>query len=260
MGPRVINDPATSGAFALPTTCQFAMVTPVPRNMPFKILALDGGGVRGIYSAHVLRRLCESFDLTPSRTFDLIVGTSTGSIIAAAPATDYDLADVCEKYETSAPQIFTSSLLPNKGIFGSKYSQRPLKDLLESVFHSKTLGQVTNRLVIPATDISNGNVYVFKSSYDPSFVRDRATPVATAVLASCAAPLFFDPVSVGTYLVADGGMWANNPSVVALTEGLSRLKQKLDDIRILSIGIQSALGPGGVQALSEELPSLGAVR
>jgi len=95
---------------------------------------------------------------------------------------------------------------------------------------------VRGRLVLPATDISNGNVFVMKSSYLPDFVRDKDILVADAVMASAAAPLFFDPVRIKEYLLADGGLWANNPSLVAYTEAVGKLGQNPDDVRLLSLG------------------------
>lgn len=91
-------------------------------------------------------------------------------------------------------------------------------------------------LILPATDIGNGGVHVFKSNYSKDFVRDHNIYVWEAVLASCSAPTFFDPVKVDKYALADGGLWANNPSLCATIDALHRLGTKLECIRVLALG------------------------
>ena len=79
-------------------------------------------------------------------------------------------------------------------------------------------------------------IFVFKSSYLDEFVRDKNTKISDAVLASCSAPTYFDPNKVGNYLLADGGLWANNPALVGLTEAIGKLNVKKDEVKVLSIG------------------------
>ena len=71
--------------------------------MSFKILCIDGGGVRGIYPAYILKRIEEAFDIKLYEIFDMVVGTSTGSIIASAIAVDYPLKDVVNLFEEKLP-------------------------------------------------------------------------------------------------------------------------------------------------------------
>jgi patatin-like phospholipase/acyl hydrolase len=78
-------------------------------------------------------------------------------------------------------------------------------------------------------------------------VRDREITVVDAVMASAAAPTFFDPVRVHEYLLADGGIWANNPSLVAYTEAVGKLGQNPDDVRVLSIGTGTGNQPYDVE-------------
>ncbi|MEW5839259.1 MAG: CBASS cGAMP-activated phospholipase [Pseudomonadota bacterium] len=209
--------------------------------MTTRLLAIDGGGIRGVYAAHVLGRMQEAFSTESDLfvfhdQFDLIAGTSTGSIIAAALAFGKPISDVKELYLKHGAQIFT----PRGGTFGGmlapKYSSDVLRGLLSDVFEDARLGDAKTRLVIPATDIANGGVHVFKSGYDKSFVRDNNVRVADAVLASCSAPLYFEPAMVGEYQLCDGGLWANNPSLVALTEAMTRLGVTRETIRLVSVG------------------------
>lgn len=204
--------------------------------MKTKLLAIDGGGIRGIYAAHVLERIEEQFGIVFHRDFDLIVGTSTGSIIAAALAFGTPLSKVTELYKTHGPLIFRSRPWSLGGMLMPKYSTAPLRKALSEVFEDARLGDAKTRLVIPATDIGNGGVHVFKSAYDDGFVRDPKVPVVDAIIASCSAPLYFAPARVGHYQLCDGGLWANNPALVALTEAMTRLGKDRKDIRLLSVG------------------------
>ena len=74
--------------------------------MSFKILCIDGGGIRGIYPAYILKRVEESWAIKLHEIFDMIVGTSTGSIIASAIAVDYPLKDVVSIFEEKSRDIF----------------------------------------------------------------------------------------------------------------------------------------------------------
>ena len=89
-----------------------------------------------------------------------------------------------------------------------------------------TLGEISTPLMITSSDISTGGVHVFKSRYlkdlGEPYVRDGNVALSEAILASCVAPTYFDPMPVGDFLLADGGLWANNPSIIALTEAVSK--------------------------------------
>jgi patatin-like phospholipase/acyl hydrolase len=189
-----------------------------------------------MFPAHFLDLFEKQHGSPLSKNFDLLVGTSTGAIIAAAAATHFPMAEVVERYEQYAPQIFRKRLWSLGGIVSSKYDSGPLRELIGGMFSDNTMQAAKQRLLIPTTDVSNGNVFVIKSPYLSTFVRDKNIRLVDAVLASCAAPSFFDPVRVGEYLLADGGLWANNPSFVAYTEAVGKLDIDQDDVRILSIG------------------------
>jgi patatin-like phospholipase/acyl hydrolase len=201
-----------------------------------KLLAIDGGGIRGIYASHVLERIQDEFKTEFHREFDLIAGTSTGSIIAAAIAFGIPVSSVTELYRKDGPRIFRPKKWSFGGIVASRYSSDPLRDALAAVFSDATLSDTKTRLIIPATDIGNGGVHIFKSPYDKRFVRDRHVKVVDAILASCSAPSYFSPAKVGPYQLSDGGLWANSPSLVAVTEALTRLNADRSEIRLLSVG------------------------
>lgn len=212
---------------------------------PFKILSIDGGGVRGIYPAHILRCIEERLRVNLFETFDMIAGTSTGSIIAAGVATGVPAADIVAMYNDHGAEIFQkkNSFWPGQKLksmcqpmFESIYDAQCLNDVLVDIFQDKRLGEIKKPLLLPSTDIGNGCVHVLKSGYSKDFTRDNRVLVKDAVLASCSAPTFFDPHKVEQYLLADGGLWANNPALAAMIDAQKRLKVDQDDIQILSIG------------------------
>ncbi len=192
-----------------------------------KILSIDGGGYRGVFAAHVLRRIEQEFSASWQSDFSLIAGTSTGSIIAAGLACGVSARDICELYKLRGHEIFEKRPHSRLGIAASRYSSSNLQSILTDVFGDKTLGEVKIPLLIPSTDIGNGRVHVLKSAYDPEFHRDPTVPIVDAILASCSAPTYFDPHVTGQYMLADGGLWANNPSLVAAVEAKKRLGARL---------------------------------
>ncbi|MCC7403304.1 MAG: patatin-like phospholipase family protein [Bdellovibrionales bacterium] len=213
--------------------------------MAFKILAIDGGGIRGVVPAHIIQLMHARFGVIPAKHFDLIAGTSTGAIIAAALACEIEPSTILDLYKKHGARIFRKkwSLLPSwlgldwaKALFQSSYTHDELSKLLKEVFGDKKLGEIKIPLVLPSTDIGNGCVHVFKSGYSDKFVRDPDVFVRDAVIASCSAPTFFDPYKMKEYLLADGGLWANNPALTATIEAIHRMNKDPKSLRVLSLG------------------------
>ena len=211
-------------------------------NDRFSILALDGGAARGIYAAQVLARIEQALDGKIKDHFDLIAGTSTGSILAGAAGAAIPMANIVELFEKQSPRIFSKRwLIPEIAmLWRSRYSRRALDDVLQQYVPRLTLGEVSTPLMITSADLATGGVHVFKSAYlaqlGEPYERDGEVLLRDAILASCAAPTFFDPKQVGSHLLVDGGLWANNPSIIALTEALSKFNRRTEDVRVLSIG------------------------
>ena len=208
---------------------------------PFYILSIDGGGYRGLFAAHVLRRMEEEWQPEWRDLFGMVAGTSTGAIVAAGLACGTSATQLASLYEEYGREIFTArglARIPGFSLFASRYSHSPLRALLERTLGDMMLGDIRIPLILPSVDIGQGCVHVFKSAYDERFVRDPGVRVADAVLASCAAPTYFDPVVIsgGEYQLADGGLWANNPALVAVVDAHYRLRVPLADIRVLSLG------------------------
>ena len=207
-------------------------------NKPLRVLSIDGGGVRGILPARILSLMEEEFHIKIYNTFDLIVGTSAGSIVAGSIAANYDLAQLVDDYMEDSSEIFRKrwNLC---GLARSKYDRKSLENFLHKKLKNIKLGEIEKPIVLNATNVSVWGVYVFKSAYQKKYrggdyVRDPDVPLFKAVLASCAAPTYFDPVDIKGTLVCDGGVWANNPALVAYTEARSNFKT--DNIKILSLG------------------------
>ena len=162
----------------------------------FNILALDGGGTRGIYSAQLLASIEQDTGAPVRECFNLIAGTSTGSIVAGAAAAGIPMTDVVKLFEEEAPRIFRRRWLGSFHV-RSKYPRRPLERVIRSCVSDLTLGEISTPLMIMGSDISTGGVHVFKSRYPKelgeSYVRDSDVALADAILASCAAPTYFDP-------------------------------------------------------------------
>lgn len=204
---------------------------------PFYILSIDGGGVRGIFAAHILKRIEEEYAINWHKRFGMFAGTSTGSIIAAGLAYGLRAGRLVELYREATSTIFGSPRLSAlRGWVANRYSSNSLRDALKDNFGDATLGQIGCPLLIPAVDVVNGCVHVFKSSYLPKYVRDKNVAVSDAVLASCSAPTYFRPHTMGTYRVADGGLWANNPSLIAVADVRYNMSVPLQNVKVLSLG------------------------
>ena len=198
------------------------MNNPVGKGGGFSILAVDGGGTRGMYAAQILAKVEKAVGERVKDCFDLLAGTSTGSIITGAAASEIPMEEVVGLFEKESPVVFGKVRLPSKFpmLFRSRYSRRPLEKVLQEYLPETALSEVSVPLMITSSDIATGGVHVFKSRYlydlGEPYERDGHVLLRDAIIASCAAPTYFDPKAVGPYLLADGGLWANNPSIICL--------------------------------------------
>lgn len=201
-----------------------------------KILTIDGGGIWGFGVAQAIEIWENEFGVRFADLFDGFAGTSTGSIIASALAVGMTGAEIRELYEEHAKAIFSKPPLWWKlSPWRPKYDGRGLEDTLEMCFGKKRFKDCLKPLFITSSDSHGANKNkVFDN------VGDTHTPLAFAVRCSASAPTYFPPVD-GRYM--DGGLWANNPSMVAFT-GLVRLGIPENSIRILSIGT-NGVNPDG---------------
>ena len=205
------------------------------RGIHMKMLCIDGGGIRGVFPIAILQAIEEEYQKPVGELFDVIAGTSTGSIIAASAALNTPMEKVMESYQNYGEKIFVKKA--KVGLFKSVYSDRYLRRLLKRAFKDVALGDIKKPLLIPAVDITHGKPYVHRSDFGFSEKGELLIKLWDAVLSSCSAPIYFPPNNVNNqFLSIDGGLWANNPSLVGVTESLHHFKVNLRDIKILSIG------------------------
>lgn len=234
------------------------------------VLALDGGGMRGLYTASVLEtvstRIAEAKSELPhnvGKAFDLIAGTSTGAILAAGLANGVSLSAIKELYCEHGEQIFPDPIPEYHRslrlwlkfrffLWCIRHRNKPgsdgkrLRRALSDIFGTTTLGELYARtkvgLCITATTLHNHEPRVFKTSHlSNNHKRDNNLTLVDACLASAAAPVFLPLSSTNgksnaeRHIYADGGLWANNPVVIAITEALA-MASDTQPIRILSVG------------------------
>lgn len=206
----------------------------------FQILAIDGGGMRGLFPAGILARFEETYGIEVANCFDLIVGTSTGGIIALGLGKGLSPAAIEAFYLDRGPRIFAgadSVLRSIAHLTEAKHDSAPLQRELQQCFGETLLGESRKRLVVTSYDMENDDVRLIKTSHHRRLRNDFKLPMWQVALATSAAPTYFSACKAITNTrLVDGGVWANNPTMVSLTEAVSLLQVPLPDIRILSIG------------------------
>lgn len=201
----------------------------------YKILSLDGGGIGGLSTASMLATWEETHHLRIVEYFDLIVGTSTGGIIALGLGAGLSAADLREFYMSEGSNIFKTGFW-RKRVFKAKYDRDELKSCLERTLKGAFLGHSSTRIVIPALNLEDGKPRIYKTAHDKRFILDYKKTMVEIALATSAAPTFFPSYSEQGIAYIDGGVWANNPVAVAVVEALAVLDWPADSFRILSIG------------------------
>jgi len=213
----------------------------------FRILCLDGGGIKGVFTAAALSRIEEQTQKKIIDYFDLICGTSTGGILAIGLGMGLSANELLAFYRERGPIIFPATGLFARTagtlrqlFYGPKLSYDTLKQELANVIANRKFGEARCRLIIPSYDAVAGRIYIFKTAHHEEFINDIETPAIEVALATSAAPTYFSAATVekdGRFV--DGGIWANCPVMSALTEAVSFLNIPLSQIDILSIGTTS---------------------
>lgn len=200
-------------------------------------LALSGGGSRGRLELDMLQYLYEKMGGKFFRHFDIIGGTSTGSLITALLSVGKTPKEIADIYDKELGNIFNKRCC--REILGkSKYSNDYIKDLAKSLVGDRRLGDLVQKIVIPTVNTTNQETKIFKS-YDEN---DMDYKLVDVIIASSSAPRYFPAHEIsifekGKYVqkwFKDGGLSSNNPSDILLFEGLDK-KNGYDKINILSI-------------------------
>jgi hypothetical protein len=208
-----------------------------------RILSIDGGGIKGVFPASFLATIEEQAGGDIAKYFDLIVGTSTGGIIALALGLGLTAKETLRFYEVHGPIIFGGRRivrwLRHWGL--SKYDRKPLEDALTAVFSDKKIGDSRNRLVIPSLNAETNEVHIWKTFHHPRLQIDHTHTAVEAALATASAPTYFPTYQPASGIpLIDGGVWANNPIAVAVVEAIGILGWPATELRILSLGCTTA--------------------
>lgn len=209
------------------------------QDQPFKILTLSGGGYRGLFTAKVLADIEQQTGRAIRDHFDLIAGTSIGGILALAIADGIPASKLVNLFVKHGEDIFRKRS-SGRRIFRSPYTQDALKAQLKENFADRTLGHLDKRVLIPAINYSTGQPEIFKTPHEKSLRRDHTHLLVDVALATSAAPAFFPRHRFNDSQYVDGGLYANNPGLLALHEAEHFLKVRTDQIYVLSIGTMSS--------------------
>jgi len=223
---------------------------------PYRVLSIDGGGIRGLYSACLLQGISQRVartngtpdsNLDVGKAFDMIVGTSTGAILAVALAAGCSLEDVINLYKTKSKDIFPSPTPNDAGMrkmllwlakhtLKTSGSESELQKALKNVLADETVEEMYHRrnigLCIPTINAETQKAWVYKTPHDNvnnRLQRDNKYALVDVCMSSASAPIVFplhkvknpNSSSEDNNWFVDGGLWANNPIMVALVEALS---------------------------------------
>jgi patatin-like phospholipase/acyl hydrolase len=216
---------------------------------PLRVLALDGGGIRGIIPATLLAELERRCGRRVGEMFDLIAGTSTGGILALGLTTPdpadpgrprYSAQDLVDLYAEKGHQIFRSSLwyrlVTLLGLFGSKYTVTGLDRTLSAYFGDARLKDAVSEVLITSYDLESRDSWFLarhKARADPG----SDFPVRHVARATSAAPTYFRPerlVLQPPTAMVDGGVFANNPAMCAYVEAIKLHGRQ--DVVVVSLG------------------------
>jgi len=223
-----------------------------------QILSINGGGVRGLYSIAILAQIEQCLadqqkdeNLNIGKYFDMISGTSIGGILAIGLASGINARSLYKTLLDNAANIFPPPMLSGTPILGaifsilrviklillgSRYNQKALKATLISVLGDKRIRDLDRRVIVPVINITNGQPSLIKTPHNEIFKRDGEYKVVDVCLGTSAAPTYFPPHKVNNHYWVDGGLIANNPTLISCHEAKYFLDWDLDNLYILSIG------------------------
>ena len=170
------------------------MVTALEKtNGRFQILALDGGGIKGIFSSAILAAIEKDLSIRITDHFDLIAGTSTGGIIAIGLGLGFTPEQILEFYLQEGKRIFANRFRLRflQQLVRRKFSSAPLSSALRNYFAEKRFGDSTKRLLIPCYNLGEDDVYIFRTAHHENLKRDYKVAAWKVALSTSAAPNLF---------------------------------------------------------------------
>ncbi len=217
---------------------------------PYRILSIDGGGIRGLIPALILDRIEQRTGRPIAESFDLIAGTSTGGILAVALTRAgedgrprWPAAELIELYETQGPRIFDRSLFKAlESVFAiedEKYPRENLQAALEHYLGEARLRDALTDLLVAAYETEQRFPFFFKrrrAREDPAY----DFPVREVAYATSAAPTYFEPLKLETtdvvdyFSLVDGGVYASNPAMCAYAEARRHYPDR--EVLMVSLG------------------------
>lgn len=232
----------------------------------FRILSLDGGGIRGFITCIFLSHLTHLTGRPIHDLFDMIIATSTGTLIAAGLATEKpkdshikipesDLLPYKDSVETPyfSPEELAgiyltdgSTIFSGAGWFGSlngpKYPDKNLNATLTNFFGTNTLSDLKLPVFFTAYDLQKRKII----TYSPEDLRksdEKNIPICSALRACVAAPTIFAPVTLNNRFVCDAGIALNNPSALGLAIAGKYFKATPDRAILCSLGCGHSVSP-----------------
>lgn len=229
-----------------------------------RILAVDGGGVRGIIPARILKEIETRTGKQISQLFNAGTGTSTGGLVVlglsvpnSAGVAEHKAQDLIDLYLNDSNKIFSTSMLKKIttgfGLWGAKYSRSNLDNITSEMFGDLRLSQTLYPTYIPIYSIEDDKPYILNSKAaaenvnNDFYVRDVAG-------ATTAAPTYFPPKLFSSisgnvsYTAADGGIYANDPEIVA-AKCVTDMNQNFDVSHVILVSI----GTGRVKHIAKKI-------
>ncbi len=231
----------------------------------FQILALSGGGYKGLYTASIIARIEEMSSRGFGDHFDLICGTSVGGILALALATrDISAKRIVNLLQEVGPKLFTpinrpkrvisspsswidpniydlSGFTINRGLRSAKHGNSELKKALQSVFEDRKISDLKTRVLIPTANWTKGAPQFFKTPHHENFKLDANRLIVDIAMATSAAPIYLPNYEFESQVFVDGGLVGNAPGFFGVHEAENSIKYaEGKDLRLLSIGALSS--------------------
>lgn len=206
----------------------------------YHVLALSGGGYRGLYTASILAALEENLGRPIASHFDLICGTSAGGMLALGLASEIPAQELKAMFENEGKRIFGERSILRKLLgfwFTAKHDSLGLRSVLTDRFQDSTIGDLKHRVLIPAVNYSTGRGQFFKTPHHPSFELDHRMKIVDVAMATAAAPVYFPLARNNRGVFADGGLVGNAPGLFGLHEINTFLEpNRKVRVRVLAIG------------------------
>lgn len=206
----------------------------------FHILALSGGGFRGLYTATLLAAVEEALGTPLATRFDLICGTSVGGILALGLAKEIPAHELKNLFLNHGRVIFNRRLVLRGLALFARHTNRGLKGVLTEQFGDTTLGDLGHPVLIPTVNYTTGLAKVFKTPHHKTFEIDHKATLIDVAMATSAAPTYFPIYATPRGKFVDGGLIANAPGLLGLHEAVEYFGIDEQSVRVLSIGTMSS--------------------